>query len=50
MMDIAGFGPFHSGCELYLGEWDPEADWVRLDYGPGDPVFTFTLDLEEGSA
>ena len=46
----AGFGPFHSGCELILGEWDPEAEWVRLDYGPGEPVFSFTVDLEEGAA
>jgi len=45
-----GFGPFHSGYELDLVEWDPEAEWVRLDYGPGEPVFTFTVDLEEGTA
>jgi len=49
-MTQMGFGPFHSGYELYLGEWDPEAEWVRLDYGPGEPVFTFTVDLEEGTA
>jgi len=49
-MDPVGYGPFHSGYELYLQEWDPEAEWVRLDYGPGEPVFTFTVDLEEGTA
>jgi len=49
-MGQMGFGPFHSGYELYLGEWDPEAERVRLDYGPGEPVFTFTVDLEEGTA
>ncbi len=49
-MTQMGFGPFHSGYELYLKEWDPEAEWVRLDYGPGEPVFTFTVDLEEGTA
>ena len=33
--------------ELYLEDWDPEAEWVRLDYGPGSPIFTFTVDLKE---
>ena len=27
-----------------------EAEWVRLDYGPGSPIFTFTVDLEEERA
>ena len=36
--------------ELYLEDWDPEAEWVRLDYGPGSPIFTFTVDLEEERA
>lgn len=49
-MAPGGYGPFHSGYELYLRKWDPEAEWVRLDYGPGEPVFTFTVDLEEGTA
>lgn len=34
-MSQMGFGPFHSGYELYLEDWDPAAEWVRLDYGPG---------------
>ena len=49
-MSQMGFGPFHSGYELYLEDWDPEAEWVRLDYGPGSPIFTFTVDLEEERA
>jgi len=49
-MTPGGYGPFHSGYELYLRKWDPEAEWVRLDYGPGEPIFTFTVDLEEGTA
>ena len=49
-MSQLGFGPFHSGYELYLEDWDPAAEWVRLDYGPGSPIFTFTVDLEEERA
>lgn len=49
-MSQMGFGPFHSGYELYLEDWDPESEWVRLDYGPGSPIFTFTVDLEEERA
>ena len=45
-----GFGPFHSAYELYLMDLNPNAEWVQLSYGPGDPVFTFTVDLEEGMA
>lgn len=45
-----GFGPFHSGYELYLMDLNPNAEWVQLSYGPGDPVLTFTVDLEEGMA
>ena len=29
---------------------DRAAAWVRLDYGPGSPIFTFTVDLEEERA
>ena len=25
--------------ELYLEDWDPEAEWVRLDYGPGSEKY-----------
>ena len=45
-----GVGPFHSGYELSLRELDPAAEWVRLDYGPGEPVFSFTVEIEEGTA
>ena len=45
-----GYGPFHAGYELYLGDFDPAAEWVRVDYGPGETVFSFTVELEEGTA
>lgn len=45
-----GYGPFHSGYELVLGDLDPEAEWVRLDYGPGETRFSFVAELEEESA
>lgn len=49
-LDIAvGYGPFHMGYELVLGDLDPEAEWVRLDYGPGEARFSFTVELKEGS-
>ena len=43
-----GYGPFHSGYELGLEDLDPEAEWVRLDYGPGETIFSFVVELEEG--
>ena len=46
----AGKGPFHRGYTLRVWGVDPEAETIYLSYGPGDPVFTFTLDLEEGAA
>ena len=45
-----GYGPFHTGYELYLGDLDPAAEWVRLDYGPGETRFSFTVEIKEGSA
>ena len=45
-----GFGPFHSGYELSLRGLAPAAEWVRLDYGPGEPVFSFTVQIEEETA
>ena len=44
-----GYGPFHMGYELVLGDLDPEAEWVRLDYGPVETIFSFVVELEEGS-
>src|SRR5699024_1653458 len=44
------FGPFHNGYELRLGDLDPAADWIRLDYGPGETLFSFTVELKEGAA
>ena len=29
---------------------DPEAERVRLDYGPADALFSFSVDLKEGAA
>ena len=46
----AGKGPFHRGYTLRVWGVDPQAETIYLSYGPGDPVFTFTLDLEEGAA
>lgn len=45
----AGYGPFHIGYELVLKNLDPEAEWVRLDYGPVETIFSFVVELEEGS-
>jgi len=44
-----GFGFCHWGAELKLGDVDPRAEWVRLDYGAGEPIFSFVLDLKEGA-
>ena len=38
-------GPFFAGWQLYLSDVDPAAQWVRLDYGPLEPVFSLTIDL-----
>lgn len=46
----AGKGPFHRGYTLRVWGIDPQAETIYLSYGPGDPVFTFTLDIEEGAA
>ncbi len=46
----AGKGPFHRGYTLRVWGIDAQAETIYLSYGPGDPVFTFTLDLEEGAA
>ena len=45
----AGYGPFHSGYELFLRDVSPEAEWVRLDYGPGETLISFTVKLREGA-
>ena len=42
-----GYGPFHSGYEVYLRDVDPEARWIRLDYGPTQPLVSFTVELKE---
>ena len=41
-------GPFFEGWQLYLRDVDPEAEWVRVEYGLTKPSFAFTVDLERG--
>ncbi|MCF2662681.1 permease prefix domain 1-containing protein [Pseudoflavonifractor phocaeensis] len=43
-------GPFHTGWQLELGIREADVRWIRLDYGPGEPVFSFTVEIEEGTA
>lgn len=45
---LGGYGPFHRGYELYIRNLDPEAQWIRVDYGPEETLFSFVLELEEG--
>lgn len=47
-LTMGGFGPFHSGYEVYIRDLDPEAQCIRLDYGPTQPLFSFTVELKEG--
>ena len=47
-MTMGGFGPFHSGYEVYIRNLDPEAQWIFLDYGPAQPLFSFAVELKEG--
>lgn len=42
-----GYRPFHSGYEVYLRDVDPKARWIRLDYGPTQPLVSFTVELKE---
>ena len=44
-----GYGPFHWGAELEIGDLNPAAEWVRLDYGLGETIFSFTIKLKEGA-
>ncbi len=45
-----GYGPFHHCYVLKLWGIDPEAERLRLDYGPVGSLFSFTVDFEEGAA
>lgn len=47
-LGMEGFGPFHSGYEVYIRNLDPEAQWIYLDYGPTEPLFSFAVELKEG--
>lgn len=47
-LTMGGFGPFHSGYEVYIRDLDPDAKWIRLDYGPTQPLFSFAVELKEG--
>lgn len=42
-----GYGPFHSGYEVYIRNLDPEAQWIYLDYGPTEPLVSFAVELKE---
>ena len=42
------YGPFFQGWQLCLRDVDPEAEWVRIEYGLTRPSFSFTVDLERG--
>ena len=44
----SGYGLFHAGCELVIPQISPDAQWVRVAYGPGTaPIFSFTIPLKE---
>lgn len=47
-LSMEGFGPFHSGYEVYIRNLDPEARWIYLDYGPTQPLVSFAIELKEG--
>ena len=47
-LSMEGYGPFHSGYEVYIRNLDPEAQWIYLDYGPTQPLVSFTVELKEG--
>lgn len=47
-LSMEGFGPFHSGYEVYIRNLDPEAQWIYLDYGPTQPLVSFAIELKEG--
>lgn len=47
-LTLGGYGPFHSGYEVYIRDLDPEARWIYLDYGPAQPLFSFAVELKEG--
>ena len=41
-----GYGPFHQCVEITVHEVDMAAEWVRLDYGLGESLFSFTVQLD----
>lgn len=47
-LSMEGFGPFHSGYEIYIRNLNPEAQWIYLDYGPTQPLVSFAIELKEG--
>ena len=47
-LSMEGYGPFHSGYEVYIRNLDPEAQWIYLDYGPTQPLVSFAIELKEG--
>ena len=41
-----GYGPFHQCEEIVVRGIDPAAEWVCLDYGPGEAIFSMAVELE----
>ena len=46
LVNFRGAGPFHQCVEVTLKNVDPAAEWVRLDYGLGEPLFSLTAELD----
>lgn len=45
-----GYGLFHAGCEITIPDLDPGAEWLRIDYGGPEEIFSFTISLDTGGA
>ena len=41
-----GYGPFHQCVEVILRDVPTDVEWVRLDYGPEEEIFSLTVELE----
>ena len=48
LLSSGEYGPFFEGWQLYLEDVNPEAEWVRVEYGLAEPIFSFTVELERG--
>ena len=43
---MAGYGPFHWGCQVRVQSIDPQAEWVRLNYSAPEEGLSLLLELE----